>query len=42
MSDAIREKVNTVLDTAKKVVFGQDDLLEAIIAALVCEGTPTN
>ncbi|MBD64096.1 MAG: ATPase [Halobacteriovoraceae bacterium] len=33
-----RAKVIEVLDSAKKVVFGQDDLLEAIIGALVCEG----
>lgn len=33
-----REKVLEVLESAKKVVFGQDDMLEAIIAALVCEG----
>ena len=37
MSD-IRNKVTEVLDSAKKVVFGQDDMLEAIIAALICEG----
>lgn len=34
----IREKVNDVLNSAKKIIFGQDDLLESIIAALVCEG----
>ena len=38
MSDIVREKINGVLDQAKKMVFGQDDLLEAIVAALVCEG----
>lgn len=38
MSDIVREKVNQVLSTAKGMVFGQDDLLEAILAALVCEG----
>lgn len=37
MSD-LREKVHQVLDSAKKVVYGQDQMLEAIIAALVCEG----
>lgn len=37
MSD-IREKVETVLNSAKKVVFGQDEMLESIIAALICEG----
>jgi MoxR-like ATPase len=31
-------KVNEVLNQAKQVVFGQDDLLESIIAALICEG----
>lgn len=34
----IREKVKNVLDSAKSVVFGQDDLLESIIGALICEG----
>ncbi len=34
----LREKVNTVLKHAKTTVFGQDELLESIIAALVCEG----
>ena len=34
----IREKVSEVLTSAKNVIFGQDDLLESIIAALVCEG----
>ena len=38
MNDIVREKVNQVLTTAKSKVFGQDDLLEAILAALVCEG----
>src|SRR5690554_5031834 len=37
MSD-IRENVLSVLEQAKKVVYGQDDMLEAIVAALVCEG----
>jgi MoxR-like ATPase len=32
------EKVNTILDKAKGKVFGQDQMLESIIAALVCEG----
>ncbi len=36
--DQGREKVQQVLDKAKSVIFGQDDLLDAIIAALVCEG----
>lgn len=33
-----REKVIKIIESAKKVIFGQDDLLEAIIGALVCEG----
>jgi MoxR-like ATPase len=32
------KKVDTVLKNAKSVVFGQDQMLESIIAALVCEG----
>lgn len=35
---ANREKVLGVIESAKNVVFGQDNMLEAIIAALVCEG----
>lgn len=34
----LREKVELVLNQARKVVYGQDELLEAIIASLVCEG----
>lgn len=34
----IRESVLSVLERAKNVVYGQDDMLEAIVAALVCEG----
>ncbi|MCK5072173.1 MAG: AAA family ATPase [Bacteriovoracaceae bacterium] len=37
MSEA-RSKVAEVLDKANKIVFGQDWMLESIIAALVCEG----
>lgn len=37
MSD-LRENVVSVLEQAKRVVFGQDEMLEAIVAALVCEG----
>jgi len=37
MSD-VREKVNEVLGEAKKVIFGQDRLLDSLIAALVCDG----
>ena len=32
------EKVNNVINKAKGVVYGQDKLLESIIAAIVCEG----
>lgn len=38
MEEQLREKVNTLLERAKKVVFGQDELLDSIVAALVCEG----
>ena len=34
----LREKVENVVGMAKGVVFGQDDMLEAIIASLICEG----
>lgn len=34
----LRERINTVVNEAKTLVFGQDDMLEAIMAALVCEG----
>jgi MoxR-like ATPase len=34
----LQDKVHTVLNQAKTIVFGQDELLESIIAALVCEG----
>lgn len=34
----VREKVLEVIQSAKGVVYGQDDLLESIIAALICEG----
>jgi MoxR-like ATPase len=33
-----REKINTALNHAKGVIFGQDSLLDAIMAALICEG----
>jgi MoxR-like ATPase len=33
-----REKLRTVLDEAKKFIYGQDELLDAILAALVCDG----
>ncbi len=34
----LRHKVENVLESAKKIVFGQDEMLEAILAALICEG----
>ena len=34
----LREKVESVMSSAKKVVFGQDEMLESILAALICEG----
>lgn len=33
-----REKINVALKHAKGVIFGQDNLLDAIMAALTCEG----
>lgn len=33
-----RDKVLEVIESAKKIIFGQDDLLESIIGALICEG----
>lgn len=38
MSRELREKIQTALDQAKGVIFGQDTLLDSIMAALVCEG----
>jgi MoxR-like ATPase len=38
MSDELREKVKAALDSAKSIIFGQDELLDSILAALVCEG----
>lgn len=38
MSDQLREKVNKTLEQAKTVIYGQNDMLDAIMAALVCEG----
>lgn len=38
MSQALREKVLSALAQAKSVIFGQDELLDAIMAALICEG----
>src|SRR5690606_1552675 len=38
MSSQSKEKINQVLNGAKSIIFGQDDLLDGIMAALVCEG----
>ena len=38
MSKEMRAKVNDALTQAKSVIFGQDNLLDAIMAALICEG----
>ena len=35
---SLQEKVHSVVNQAKTIVFGQDELLESIVAALVCEG----
>lgn len=34
----MRSKINTALTQAKSVIFGQDALLDAIMASLICEG----
>jgi len=34
----LQEKVHNVIKQAKTVIYGQDELLESIVAALVCEG----
>lgn len=34
----MQEKVHNVITQAKTIIFGQDELLESIVAALVCEG----
>lgn len=34
----LKLKITNVINEAKTLVFGQDDMLEAIMAALVCEG----
>jgi MoxR-like ATPase len=34
----LQEKAQLVVNQAKKIIFGQDELLESIVAALVCEG----
>lgn len=38
MTKELREKVNHALVEAKGIIFGQDNLLDAIMAGLVCEG----
>ena len=38
MSTEVRSKINVALKEAKGVIFGQDNLLDAIMAALICEG----
>lgn len=38
MSLELRTKIEDTLKSAKNVVFGQDNMLESILAALVCEG----
>lgn len=35
---SLQEKVHSVINQAKTIVYGQDELLESIVAALVCEG----
>jgi MoxR-like ATPase len=34
----LNAKVHQVLEQAKKCVFGQDEMIESILAALICEG----
>lgn len=38
MNTEVRERINEALSLAKGVIFGQDSLLDAIMASLVCEG----
>jgi len=38
MTSAVREKAIHALDQAKKYIYGQDNLLDSILCALVCEG----
>jgi MoxR-like ATPase len=38
MSKELRDKVQLALNQAKGIIFGQDNLLDSIMAALVCEG----
>ncbi len=36
--DQLRERLSKILEAAKTIIYGQDELLEAILAGLVCEG----
>lgn len=38
MSEDVLKKAQASLENAKKFIFGQDNLLDAILCALVCEG----
>ena len=38
MSAEVRAKINDALTQAKGIIFGQDNLLDAIMASLICEG----
>ncbi len=38
MNTEIRAKINEALTQAKGIIFGQDNLLDAIMASLICEG----
>jgi MoxR-like ATPase len=38
MNAELKNQVDQILLRAKSVIFGQDDLLEGIMAALICEG----
>ncbi len=38
MNSQAREKIIEALGAAKQFIFGQDDMLDGILAALVCEG----
>jgi MoxR-like ATPase len=38
MSTDVRARINEALKEAKGIIFGQDNLLDAIMAALICEG----
>lgn len=38
MSTEVRAKINNALTQAKSIIFGQDALLDAIMASLICEG----